>query len=383
MKTAIAGFFGPTANDILASYRRARYCSRTVDVLDAHLQELRGRRDTLANRDGSEIEHQKSRVAATEEELDKAKQGMQQFRRRRDRLRRTLDSFWQRLGIYIRSLFSKDAPSVKELRERLDGLRRGLDKAEDRVDYVKRVLSKQTRALRRLTDPIDDLDFAVGYLQREKETAEHDVAEASVAIDLAIRETVEDVSPTVLQHKLDWLDGELDCQMLTQNVLRLRSVLNRLDALSCQRSTESPKADVNTTCSSISAAIGSGFGSASGRGDGHVEVSGRGTTHVKKTRTHTETTNDSSGRPSTRTRTETYWDRVNITFSGSVGVGFDIQFRQWQKDAITQALRHEADAWFHYGAKRFRSSEQNATIDDLKVEAETLAQQIRMQLEAC
>jgi hypothetical protein len=72
---------------------------------------------------------------------------------------------------------------------------------------------------------------------------------------------------------------------------------------------------------------------------------------------------------------------VNITFSGSVGVEFEIQFRQWQKDAIAQTLRHEADAWFHYGAKRFRSSEQDATIDSLKSEAETLTRQIRMQLE--
>jgi hypothetical protein len=104
-------------------------------------------------------------------------------------------------------------------------------------------------------------------------------------------------------------------------------------------------------------------------------------THVKKTRTRTETTNDSSGRPSTRTRTETYWDRVNITFSGSVGVGFDIQFRQWQKDQTAEALRHEADAWFRCGAERFRSSGQKAMIDGLKAEAETLTQQIRTQLE--
>jgi hypothetical protein len=383
MKVAIAGLFGPTANDVLATFRRARYCSQTVKILDARLRELRERRDKLASRHGSEIEHQKLKVAATEEELDKAKHTKEQFRRRYDRLRRTLDSFWQRLGIRIRRLFSKDAPSVKQLRERLDGLRRGLEKSEDQVDYMKRVWNKQMRALWRLTGPIDDLDFAAGYLQREKEAAEQEVAESNAAIDLAIRETVEDVSPTVLQRKLDGLRGELDCQVLTQNVLHLRTVLSRLDALSCQRSTKSPEADVNKTHNSISSAIGNGFSFPSSRGDGHVEVTGRGTTHVKKTRTRTETTNDSSGRPSTRTRTETYWDRVNITFSGSVGVGFDIQFRQWQKDQTAEALCHEADAWFRCGAERFRSSEQKATIDGLKAEAETLTQRIRTQLEGC
>ncbi len=383
MKTAIAEFFGPTANDVLASYRRARHCSRTVEILDSRLQKMRESRDRLASEHRSEIEHQKSRVASTEEELKQATQSMEQFRGKHHRLQRTLDSFWHTLGIRIRRLFSRDAPSVKELRERLDGLRRGMDKAEDKVDYVKRIWSKQARALRRLTGPIGDLEFAVSYLQRERKAAEQNVAESSAAVDLAIRGTVEDVSPTVLGHKLDRLRGELDCQTLTQNVLRLRAVLSRLDALCCQQASGSQETDLNTTGNSISTAIETGFSLASGRGRGDVEVGGRGTTHVKKTRTRRETTNDSSGRPSTRTRTETYWDRVNITFSGSLDVGFDIQFRQWQKDLTAEALRHEAEAWFHSGVERFRTTETRATIDGLKQESETLTQRIRTQLESC
>ena len=380
--TTMNTFFGPTADGVLAGYRRAKYASHTVETVAGRLQELCDSRDTLHGQHESEIEHQKSRVAATEDELEDVKQQMDRIGRQHGRLKRTLDSFWGRMGIRLRHLFSQDAQSLKQTRQRLEGLERGRKKVGEKVEYATRVWTKQTRALERLTAPIEDLEFAINYLEREKEAAERDTVEQNVAINQAIHQTVQAMTPSVLQRKLPQLAGQLDAPDLMKTVFRLRTVLAKSRALSHLSDMESPDVDIDTTPGSISVAITSGLDSVYDGGNGSVDLNGRGTTRVKKTRTRNETTTDSSGRPTTRTRTETYWDSVEVELSGSVNVSFEIEFCDWKKDTTVEALSREADAWFRHGVMRQRESQLRETVVGLQEEAITLASRIRSALES-
>lgn len=380
--TTMNTFFGPTADEVLAGYRRAKYASHTVDILVGRLKELCESRDRLRSQHGSDIEHQQSRVASTEEELEDAKQQMERIGRKHARLKRTLGSFWGRMGIWLRRIFSSEEPSIKESRQRLDGLERGLKKVREKVEYTKRVWTKQNRALERLTAPIEDLVFAINYLEREKEEAERETAGQNGAIDEAIHQTVRAMTPSVLRRKLPQLAGQLDASDLMETVFRLRTVQAELQALSHLCETESPDADVNTTLATISVAITSGLDTSRGRGRGNMELSGHGATRVKKTRTRMETTRDSSGTPTTRPRTETYWDRVKVNFSGSLGVDFDVSFCEWNRDATVEALRCEADTWFRQGTKRLGESQLREATKNLKDEATTLTRRIRSALES-
>lgn len=380
--TTMNTFFGPTANEVLDGYRCVKYASHTVDTLAVRLQELCESRDALRAQHGSEIEHQQSRVAETEAALEDAKQQMDRIGRQHGRLKRTLGSFWGRMGIWLRSIFSSDAPSIKEARQRMNGLERGLKKVGEKVEYTTRVWTKQKRALERLTAPIEDLEFAINYLERERGSAEREAAEKNAAINEAIHQTVRAMTPNILKRKLPQLAGQLDTSELMKNVFRLRTVLAKSEALSHLGEMEMADADIDTTLGTVSVATTSGLRAGRGSGDGNVELDGQGTTRVKKTRTRTETTRDSSGRPTTRMRTETYWDRVQVNFSGSLPVSFDIEFCEWNKDTTVGALQREAVTWFLHGAKRLVESRVRETIESLEDEAKTLTRQIRSTLES-
>ena len=94
-----------------------------------------------------------------------------------------------------------------------------------------------------------------------------------------------------------------------------------------------------------------------------------------------ETTRDASGSPTTRARTETYWDRAKVTLSGSLAVDFDVEFCEWDADMTVEALRHEADTWFRHGLERLQESHMRETIESLNEEATALTSRIRSSLE--
>ncbi len=380
--TTMNAFFGPTADEVLASYRRVKYASHTIETLVVRLKELCEKRDVLRTQHDSEIEHQQSRVAETEKQLEDAKQQLDSMVRKHDRLKRTLASFWGRMGIRLRSIFSSDAPSVKAARQRLDGFKRGLKKIGEKFEYATRVWTKQKRALEHLTAPIEDLEFAINYLEREKEIAESETAEQNEAIDNAIHRSVRAMTPTVLRHKLPQLAAQLGNTDFRQSVTRLRNALAESQALLQLGEMGAVNADIDRTLDSLAGAITAGFATAGGQGSGRVELSGQGATRVKKTRTRRETTTDSSGRPTSRTRTETYWDRVKVKFSGTIDVGFDVESSEWDKDTTVESLRTEADAWFRHGVCRLGDTELRKTTDSLKEEIATLTGHIRSALES-
>jgi len=380
--TTMNTFFGPTADDVLARYRRAKYASHTVDTLAVRLKELCKGRDALRAQHGSEIGHQQTRVAETAGELEEAEQQLERIGRSYGRLKRTLDSFWGRMGIRLRRIFSKDAPSVKKTRQRLAGLERGQKKTREKVEYATRVWTKQKRALERLTAPIEDLEFAIDYLEREKETAKRETAEQDAAINEAIHQTVRAMTPSVFRRKLPQFIGQLDSSDLMKTVFRLRTVLAESQALSHFCDTEAEEADVDTTLNTIAMAVTNGVSTGRGRGSGNVKLSGQGATRVKKSRTRTETRTDSSGRPTMRTRTETYWDHVQVKFSGTIDAGFGVEFNEWTKGTTVEALRTEADRWFRLGTKRLEESRLRETMEKLREEATALTGRIRAALES-
>jgi len=379
--TTVNTFFGPTANEVLAGYRRVKYASHTIETLAVRLEGLCASRDALRDQHGSEIEDRQSRVAETTEELEDARQQFDRIGRQHARLRRILDSFWGRMGIRLRWILSSDAPSLKETRQRLEGLERELKKFGDRVEYVTHVRTKRMRAFEHLAAPIEDLEFAINYLEREKETAEREATEQDAAINEAIHQTVRSMTPNVLKHKLPRLAGQLDDAELMRDVFRLRTVLARSQSLSHLCVEDTPDADIDSTGDTISIAITSGLESARGRRRGNMELSGQGNTRIKKTRTRMETTRDASGSPTTRARTETYWDRAKVTLSGSLAVDFDVEFCEWDADMTVEALRHEADTWFRHGLERLQESHMRETIESLNEEATALTSRIRSSLE--
>ncbi|MCH5372529.1 MAG: hypothetical protein JJ992_01015, partial [Planctomycetes bacterium] len=114
MKT-VAGFFGTQAGAVLMHYRRAATSEQASAQLVIRLRDLCEERDLLHRRQDSEIAERAAKLAECDAELERIKEKAAKLNALRDRLTLTLSSFWRRLGIWIRRLFSADVPSVGDL----------------------------------------------------------------------------------------------------------------------------------------------------------------------------------------------------------------------------------------------------------------------------
>jgi hypothetical protein len=386
MGSRISVFYGTRADEVLSAYRRSWDVEKRIRFLDSSLAELIQSRDAYRDEHSGEIARRESRVAEARRDLEEKRRQRDELRGVRNELAHRIDSLWKRMGIAIKASFSRTASTVKEIRGRLEALPRQIEKAEDETDEASRILNGSVRELRQLTDPLDSLEYSVGYLEARREGADRETSNLSDAIDAVIQDTAKTNAPEILRRKFTALAAYSDEKDFGRKILRLKDTITRLCMLRPlarpeDMQGEAIRADADEALRAITAAVREGMYTESSRGRSDVSVSGTGETRVRRTRTRTETYTDAKGRMRTRTRTESYWKTVSVHFSGSVDASFSIQFGRWRKAPLIDALRDLSDTWFRVGGNRVRSGPVKEIVTKLEQNAQALTRAIRAEIE--
>jgi chromosome segregation ATPase len=183
-------FFGSHIDTVRDCLRRREYCARTERALEECLRQLRSRRGELVERNRGPIQQQKTKIAETESSLKEAQSQLNGQLGKYHWLARINGSFWRKLGLAIGRLLFRKALTAREIKRRLRAMTAVLADAEDKVDYVGRIRSRQIRALRCLTSPIDQLDETIACLESQIDGMNREGADCDKAILDAVRDSV-------------------------------------------------------------------------------------------------------------------------------------------------------------------------------------------------
>jgi hypothetical protein len=373
----IAALFDVDANAVLSRYRWIRRFEETSKSLDTELARLWAERTALTEKHAKGISERQLTVVEVEEGLANLRSRLGELDRKRKVEAYRIGSFLRRLGIKIKGMFFKGVVGVQDTRRTMEDIGREAVHIEDEIGNTLRILSTHKRALERLTDPLDDLDYAIEYLEEKHDSAYQYGRSLHSEIDNLIRETAKSTLPAVLQEKLQHLPENCDADGLGKRILELKGVTTQADLLQPIAQVEETPSDVDSTVGELEGEVLGGFYDDSSQGRGEVGVSGHGTTYVRKTRTVTST--DSEGR--TSTSTETYWDKVRVEFSGRVHASIDMKCSRWRSGVTAEALRTEMERWVRVGKNRISSGWLGGLIDELgKMESELISE-IREELE--
>jgi len=378
---AVAPFFGTRAEAALMLYRAAASNALAVEQLAVRLRALREERDLLHRRQDAEIAERTVKLAECDAKLESAKEKAIKLNAIRDRLTLSLSSFWRRLGISIRRLFSSDAPSVNDLRDRLRGTSRAARKTEEELDKLTRKRDNQAAELRRLTIPLESVEYAISFLEQLQRSCRGQIRTCQAAIDDEIRAAVRSSSLHLLRSKLNALPVAIERRPLAVRVMRLKSLLTRLDLRVTTDEPATAELGGDPTQRLLSA-VDRGFQAGVGKGSGRLSLRGEGHKHVRRTRTRPVMSSRRNHRSGLQSRTETYWDRVRVTLLGQLPVNIEIRFPQWRPEPLVQALRDEAQAWFRIGATRELTRMESDELAKTRREADEVTGEIREILES-
>jgi hypothetical protein len=296
-------------------------------------------------------------------------------------LTKTLGSFWQRLGLSLRHLFSSSSPGVQELRDELQKLSRKAMAAEDKADEVARQIGTERVELRRLSVPLESVEFALQSLQQLRQNLRTQLDARRADVDREIQHVARSTSVLLLRSKLQGLPERLDPRALAIRVLRLKSLLNQFGDQ--QPSDQPALAELGgDPLQRIVQAVRGGFYKGTGQASGQLPLRGTGHKHVKRTRRrslHSRNRRSGSGLHSSR---ETYWERVNIALSGELSVSLEVHFPRWRSASVISALSEEANAWFQTGAAAATRQATRDTPQSRRREIDELTREIREMLES-
>jgi hypothetical protein len=375
--TTGAFFWRSHIDRVLDNYRRREYCVGTERELEQRLGRLRSRRDTLTSEYAAEIEQQQAKTAETQSQLKDTLRLQKELSDKVDWLVRIRYSFWFKMALSIASLVWKNAIGGREVKRQLPEFAQKLKDTEDKVDYLKRLHFKQAWALQRLAGPIDELNQLVASLERQLDDVGRETADCDKVILDAVQNAVRSASAETIKTRLAGLTTRPDARALTTKVFRLRAVLIELDAIDRGAESELTQTDVRTASDRLRAAIDSSFHSQSRPGNGRIHVTGSGTTHVRKTRRRMVTDRDAHGRTRTTHKTESYWDKINVSFEDTLSIPFDITYRRWNAEPTAAALRDEATTAFALAVQRFRKTSLQKREDALIRQAGTATREVR------
>ena len=373
----IAAIFDVDANVVLSRYRWMRQVEETLNSLDTELAKLRADRTALTEEHAKKISERQLTVVEVEERLANLRSRLAEIERKREAEAYRIGGFLRRLGIRIKGVFFKGVVGIQDARRTLEEIGHEVDQTEDEIGDTLRTLNTHKRSLERLTDPLDDLDYAIEYLEEKRDSAYQYGRSLHSEIDNLIRATAKSTFPAVLQKQLQKVPQNCDADGLGKRVLELKEVATQADLLRPIAQVEETSSDVDSTVRELEGKVLGGIYAHSSRGSGEIRVSGHGTTHVQKTRSVSST--DSEGR--TSWSTETYWDKVRVEFSGRVRGSFDMECSRWRSSVTVEALRAETGEWVRVGKNRIRTGWLGSLIDELGKMESKLISEIREELE--
>ncbi len=382
-QNSMPALFGRRAREVLASYGHLDRLQRTLRSLDDELDQLRRQRESLGQQNAEKIKHQRTRIADAETKRAELQRAVDELVEQEASAEAGIASVWRRTSIRLRRLFSSGVESVSQRLEQIEQLGRDRERAIHALEEIQQQLNHEHRALRRMTEPAASLEFAIDYLTSLRASELAAVARHDATIDEAIRAVARDATPDILQRKLAAITGHGARASLAADVLDLKQTLTMLDFIRFNPQANDEERDEFATYRNLVASVESGFQTYANHGAGDVEVNGRGTTHVRKTRTVTDTEHGPNSKTRRVSRTETYWDKVPIRFSGAVRATFDVEFNRWTPERLVQPVRNEADLCFRQGARHFQdSSTATGEVQTFNEQARSLTQRIRQRLES-
>jgi len=378
----VAAMFGPSAAEVLQCYRRAHHTSQTLRRLESTLEQLRARHDTLRSENQEEIARRFEETVLAEQTLEEKKRSLGDLVNARDKLEQRIGSVWRRLGITLLSFLGQLKVGVGDIRRQLEAMGKELHDREDAFDQASGQLDRRRRAVQCLTVPLESHDFAIDFLDNRRTEVTAESAELRSRLDRAIGQMAQAASPEVLRLKLQSLVGTGDTETLQSDLIDLQRALLTLESLQpVLPEDDALAAEIVQDPGALARAVRAGLYQETAAGNGRVNLAGEGSKHVRKTRTRTETVKRANGTTGTRTRRETYWDKVRIRFSGTVDASFAVELARWGKDGPAAALHNEAKAAFARGLRQARETCRKEIAEPLRQTVARLTRRIREYLE--
>ncbi|MCH5372528.1 MAG: hypothetical protein JJ992_01010, partial [Planctomycetes bacterium] len=168
-----------------------------------------------------------------------------------------------------------------DLRDRLRDISRTARETEETLDSLVRKREKQAAELRRLTIPLESVEYAISFLERLQRSCRNEVRSHRSAIDAEIRAAVQSTGLLLLRGKLSALPASVERRPLAIRVLRLKSLLALLDLPA--ESDETAAAEVaGDPAQRVVDAVKQGFQAAAGRGRCQLPLRGEGRKHVRR-----------------------------------------------------------------------------------------------------
>ena len=306
-------FFGPEATSVWGAYREQERASRSIEVYELVIDDLKEDLAQEQNQRGSLIRNRSNHVTDSREQLEKKEQEHQQFHKEIVEVESELSSFVNRLSIMVKSWFS-DSPSVEKRFEDLEEKRRQLNKIDDLVLKARKEYGQAVYRQSAAVDPIQDLEFAISRLETE-------IYQCQARIALAESQIFEKIT-TVCCRSLP-----IHLEFLFMNGLQVKDAMVftelYLDIHDGLKNKPVKKVELPIQHEdNFFEVIAEGFGRKTINVSGNIPLKGIGSHHRKVS------DSDNNSR----------WKVYNVEFNGKVSTSFKLHQQNWLTAAGVKAL---------------------------------------------
>lgn len=316
-------FYGVDAALVWSSYRDIQRADRSIAVYSKVMENLKKDLKLEQNSRGTLVRLRSNEVTEVREKLAKVADEKNAILREKRDKESQIDTFLGKLEIIVKSLFGA-SDSVDKIKEDLSKSEKkavALDKEIEKIaDDLSDAIFKQNAAI----DPIEDLEFALNYLETEIDNCRERQAKCRDFIYGHTTRKCMEGGPLVLdlcqQSGLDVNDP----QAFGETYLKIHEISLSI----CSLPTENDLVEA----APISEVIQQGFTEGSVEVKGNVKLSGTGTHHRKVRRGKSRV-----------------WRQFSVYFNGMKNVVLNFAQKHFQPEAVIEAVSGELVYQFNSG----------------------------------
>ena len=313
-------FFGPSSVKVWSLWRDNQRAENSVEIYRQVLQGLQKDLDKESQRRGSLVNERSLLVTEARQNLEAKEAERLILKNEISRQKELLSSFVSRLQIHLKALFLQKS-GVETLREKLREDEEGFRKIQQEKEKLKDDLAETIFRQKAAIDPIEDLRFAIDYLNEEIQKCRQRTEENfAIICDYAIRRCL---YGSALQLQLMFANGlkVKDSQEMSE----LYFAISNLAHKNSERYRQNESYRRINFREEVKGALYSGNSKYSAR----LDMRGRGTHHrkVKKGDNHV-------------------WCTYDVSLLGSISKDFSVERQKLNSDVIAGSLSTQAVADF-------------------------------------
>lgn len=159
-------FYGVNAVQVWSSYRDFQRAERSIAIYSSVMKTLKKDLDLEQERSGTLVRLRSNELTGVKEKLGKAEVNRNEILKSKRFKESQIDTFLGRLEIRIKALFGA-SDSIEKIKEDINAEEAKSQKLEAEIKKIAEELSDAVFKQNAAVDPIEDLEFALAYLENE------------------------------------------------------------------------------------------------------------------------------------------------------------------------------------------------------------------------